>query len=223
MKHAFLAAALLTGAALTAAPAAHAQGIRLGLKAGANYSNLAGDVTDEDRYKSKFGPHGGLMLNIGLLDDGFLSLQPELLYSQKGFKYADTEFTLLGDKYKYTGKVNFNYLDVPVLFKINADGLFFEAGPQIGYLLSVKDDVKFTKNGNVVNSSENYSDLDNVNRVELGYAAGLGFQAESGPMIGLRYNGSLTDFAKDGYQGNDFKNARNSAFQLYLGYMFGGK
>ncbi|OON70527.1 porin family protein [Hymenobacter sp. CRA2] len=223
MKHAFLAAALLVGATLAAAPGAHAQGIRLGLKAGANYSNLAGDVTDEDRYKSKFGPHGGLVLNIGLLDDGFLSLQPEVLFSQKGFKYADTEFTLLGDRYKYTGKVNYNYIDVPVLFKINADGLFFELGPQVGYLLSVKDDVKFTRNGNPVSTTQKYSDLDNVKRTEIGYAAGVGFQADSGPMIGLRYNGSFTDFADDGYQNDDFRNARNSVFQLYVGYLFGGK
>ncbi|GAB2949386.1 porin family protein [Hymenobacter coalescens] len=197
--------------------------MRLGIKAGANYSNLAGDLTDEDRYQSKIGPHGGLMVNIGLLDDGFLSLQPELLYSQKGFKYADTEFTILGNKYKYTGKVNYNYLDLPVLLKINADGPFFELGPQFGYLLSVSDDVKTSVNGQTQGNSTDYQNLDNINRFEVGYAAGFGFQAESGPMIGLRYNGNFTKWGKGDYSSNEFSNARNSVFQLYLGYLFGGK
>jgi hypothetical protein len=223
MKQTLLTTAALTGLALAAAPAAHAQGIRFGVKAGANYSNLAGDLTDQDRYQSKFGPHGGLMMNIGLLDDGFLSLQPELLFSQKGFKYADTEFTLLGNTYRYTGKRNYNYLDVPVLLKINADGPFFEAGPQFGYLLSVSDDVKRLVNGQTQNSSTDYKTLDNVNRAEIGYAAGVGYQAKSGPMLGLRYNGSFTKWGKGNASSDEFSNARNSVFQLYLGYMFGGK
>ncbi|GAA4377854.1 porin family protein [Hymenobacter koreensis] len=222
MKKTLLAVAVLC-AAFTASSSAQAQGIQLGVKVGANYSNLAGDLADEDRYQSKIGPHAGLMLNVSLLDDGFLSLQPELLFSQKGFKYADNEFTLGADKYKYTGKVNYNYIDVPVLFKINADGLYFELGPQVGYLLSVSNDVKLTKNGQVVTNSSNYDNLDNAQRTELGYAAGFGYQSESGPMIGIRYNGGLSKYGKDGAPNDDFNNARNSTFMLSVGYMFGGK
>ncbi|MCC3155608.1 PorT family protein [Hymenobacter sp. 15J16-1T3B] len=224
MKNAFLAAALLTGAALATAPAAHAQGVRIGIKAGANYSNIAGDVTDEDRFENKFGFHGGLLLNADLTGDGFFSIQPELLYSQKGYKNGDFQRTLGPLQYQFKGTVNYNYLDLPILAKINADGLFFELGPQFGYLLKIKDHTEFTSNvPGATYSSTSIQDLDNVNRFELGYAAGLGYQAESGPMIGLRYNGAFTDFAKDAYQSGSYKNARNSAFQLYLGYLFGGK
>lgn len=222
MKTVLFAATLLTGAALLSATDASAQGIRFGLKAGVNYSNLAGDLTDEDQFKSKIGPQAGVMMNVGLLDDGFLSLQPELLFSQKGFKYADREFSVLGSTFKYSGKVNYNYLDLPVLLRINADGPFFEAGPQFGYLMSVSSDVKLTVNGQTQTNSTNYDDLDNVNRAEIGYAAGFGYQADSGPLIGLRYNGGFTKYGKDNTTG-DFRNARNSAFQLYVGYMFGGK
>ncbi|KUG06349.1 porin family protein [Solirubrum puertoriconensis] len=218
MKHFVFVLTFLALATLSA----QAQGIRFGVKAGANYSNLAGDVVDEDRYESKFGVHGGLMLNVGLVDDGFLSLQPEILFSQKGFKYADRDVTIGNDRLRFTGKLTYNYLDVPVLLKINAGGLFFEAGPQFGYLLSASDDIEVTRNGQTQTSSQNYSDLDDVKRTEVGYAAGLGFQAKSGPMIGLRYNGSFTDFADDGYQGDEFRNARNSVFLLSVGFMFGG-
>ncbi|RAK66646.1 porin family protein [Hymenobacter edaphi] len=225
MKNAFLAAALLTGAALATAPAAHAQGVRVGFKAGANYSNIAGDVADEDRFENKFGFHGGLLLNADLTGDGFFSIQPELLYSQKGFKNSDFEFNFGSSKYKRTGSVNYNYLDLPILAKINADGLFFELGPQFSYLLNIKDKTKVESSIPGIPSYDVTAaqKLDDVNRFELGYAAGLGYQADSGPMIGLRYNGAFTDFAKDAYQNGSFKNARNSAFQLYVGYLLGGK
>lgn len=221
MKKKLLLATLFAACAATSG--AYAQGIRLGVKGGANLSNLSGDLTDEDRFKNKVGFHGGVMVNIGLLDDGFLSLQPEVLYSQKGFTYADNEFTILGARYKYEGDRTYNYIDVPVLLKINAGGFYVEAGPQYSYLLKVKDDSKFSVNGNTATQRSNTADLDNVNRNELGYAAGLGFQSDMGLLLGLRYNGSFTDFGKDGYADNDVRNARNSVFQLSLGYLIPSK
>jgi Outer membrane protein beta-barrel domain len=213
-----LLALLLLGGA-----SAHAQGLRFGLKAGANLSNLAGDLTNEDRYENKLGFHGGAMLNIGLLDDGFLSVQPEVLFSQKGFQFADTEFNLLGNKFKFEGERTYNYIDVPVLLKVKASNLYFEAGPQYSYLLKVKDDSRSSLNGNTYQSTNGTQNLDNVNRNEIGYAAGLGYQSEGGLMLGLRYNGSFTDFAKDGYADSDLRNARNSVFQASVGYLLPGK
>lgn len=209
-------------AAVAAAPSAHAQGIRIGVKGGANLSNLSGDLTNEDRYENKFGFHGGLMLNIGLLDDGFLSVQPEVLFSQKGFTYADDEFTSGTIRYKYDGDVTYNYIDVPVLLKIKAGSVYFEAGPQYSYLLKIKNDARVSLNGNTaVNTTT--ADLDDVNRNEIGYAAGLGYQSEGGLMLGLRYNGSFTDFGKDGYQDAETRNARNSVFQASVGFLLPSK
>lgn len=201
----------------------HAQGIRLGVKGGANLSNLSGDLLEEDRFKNKVGFHGGLMLNVGLLSDGFLSVQPEVLFSQKGFTYADEDFTFLGSRYQYEGDRTYNYIDVPVLLKINTGGFFVEAGPQYSYLLKVKDDSKFSVNGNTAGQRSGTEDLRNVNRNEIGYAAGLGYQSEMGLLLGLRYNGSFTDFGKDGYQDEDVRNARNSVFQFSLGYLIPNK
>ncbi|RTQ53437.1 PorT family protein [Hymenobacter gummosus] len=224
MKQTFLTAALLTGLALTTAPSAHAQGIRFGLKAGANYSNLAGDLADEDLYDSKFGVHGGFMVNLALTDDGFLSVQPELLYSQKGYQYNGSQ---LFGTYKYSGKVRYDYLDVPVLLRIKADNLFFEAGPQYSYLINVNNSSQrtITVGGLTVEAPDNYNqDLSNTNRNEFGYVAGLGYQSDAGALLGLRYNGAFGDIAKnDTYWNGELRNARNSVFQLYLGYMFGGK
>ncbi|RSK23868.1 porin family protein [Hymenobacter metallilatus] len=219
MKKPLLAAAALL--ATLAVTETKAQSIRFGLKGGGNLSNLSGDLTDEDRYENKVGFHGGAMLNIGLLDDGFLSVQPEVLFSQKGFKFAENQAFGL---YQYSGSRTYNYIDVPVLLKINADGFYFEAGPQYSYLMKVKDETKRSINGTVFNTYSGTTDLSNVNRNEIGYAAGLGFQSDAGFLIGLRYNGSLTDFAKDGYTGDaDVRNARNSVFQASVGFLLPGK
>lgn len=214
------AAALL---AVVAAPAAQAQSVRFGLKAGGTLSNLSGDLANQDQYKNRFGFHGGAMLNVGLLADDLLALQLEGLYSQKGFKYADQQVTVLGNTYRNTGTVRYDYIDVPLLLRVKTGGVFFEAGLQYSYLLNISTDRTQTYNGSVANAASSTSDLSNVKRNELGYAAGLGFQSDSGFLLGLRYNGAFTDFAKDGYSNNEFRNARNSTFQAYVGVLLGGK
>ncbi|TPG58973.1 porin family protein [Hymenobacter nivis] len=219
-----LALALATAASFGLASSAQAQGIRLGVKAGANLSNVSGNLNNQDIYKNKFGFVGGVMLNVGLIDK-VLSLQPEVLFSQKGFKYADNSFTFLGNTNRFSGNRTYNYIDVPVLLKVRAAGLFFEAGPQYSYLLNVRDNANYSVNGNTVTSSAANQNLDNVRRNEIGYAAGLGYEASNGFLIDVRYNGSFTDFAKDGYNGSnqDLRNARNSVFQASIGYLLGSK
>lgn len=228
-KTAFIGAALLATAALSSA---QAQDIRLGLRAGANYSNLAGNIKNQDTYNNKIGFLGGVMLNVPVTSDGFFSVQPEVLYSQKGFDNKPTEYTgLLGGKQKREGSVNYNYLDVPVLLKINASGFVFEAGPQYSYLLSANDATKTTTTSALGGSpttteSQNKRDVSGLNRNELGYLAGVGYQASNGLSLNLRYTGALNDFVKsdnNSYFNGDLKSARHSAFQLSLGYLFAGK
>ena len=230
-KTAIVAAALLTTAAVSSA---QAQSVRLGLRAGANYSNLAGDIQNQNTYNNKIGFLGGVMLNVPLIQDGFLSLQPEVLYSQKGFENKPTEYSVLGisgTTQKREGQVNYNYLDVPVLLKVRASGLVFEAGPQYSYLLSANNQTKVTTTpalGGTPNTTEtqNKTDVSGLNRNELGYLAGVGYEAENGLSLSLRYTGAFSDFVKPDnstYFNGDLKNARHSAFQLSLGYLIPSK
>jgi Outer membrane protein beta-barrel domain len=225
-KTAIVAAALLATAAVSSA---QAQSIRLGLRAGANYSNLAGNIQNQDTYNNKFGFLGGAMLNIPVTSDGFFSVQPEVLYSQKGFENKPTEYTgLLGGKQKREGQVNYNYLDVPVLLKVRASGLIFEAGPQYSYLLSANNQTKTTTIPAIGSPStaetQNKTDVSRLNRNELGYLAGVGYEAENGLSLSLRYTGAFSDFVKDNsYFNGELKNARHSAFQLSLGYLIPSK
>ncbi|UOG75517.1 PorT family protein [Hymenobacter tibetensis] len=228
----FTLAALLT---LSSVSVVRAQGVRLGLRAGANYSNLAGNVRNETTYNNKIGFLGGVLLNADITGDGFFSIQPEILYSQKGFENKPTEYTntILGIGYtdKREGNVNYNYLDVPVLLKINAGGFVVEAGPQYSYLLSANNETKVTRtrqpNGTPeVTQVQDKKDVSGLNRSELGYVAGLGYQADNGVSLNLRYTGALSDFVKSdnaSYFNGDLANARHSAFQLSLGYLIPNK
>lgn len=195
---------LLLGLCLGTIGAAQAQSIKYGVKAGASLTNVTG--SDSGDLANKFGFNGGVLANFGLND--MFSIQPEVLYSMKGFK----------DKNDDSNHANLDYIDIPVLVKVatGATGLFFEAGPQVGFLTSAK----------VTAGPLSVDFKDYFNSVDFGYAAGIGFQAASGPMVGLRYNGGLTNIGKNGTI-NGFQvssgNAKNSAFQLYVGFLFGGK
>ncbi|QCR25184.1 porin family protein [Pontibacter sp. SGAir0037] len=191
-----------------------------GIRGGANLSNLSGDLRDESQFNNKAGFHAGITMNFGIISD-FLSIQPEVLYSNKGFKLADEEYTdiLLGNV-RRTGKVNYNYLDVPVLAKIKAGPLYFEAGPQASYLINVNNKSQTFINGQERSSTTSERSTDDLNKFELGYAAGLGLGA-NGMSIGVRYSGSFSDFASDApsdYFGGELKNARHSVFMLTLGF-----
>jgi hypothetical protein len=197
MKKSILTLALVAG--LTGAAQAQ-RNVSLGLKAGGTYSAFVGE--DANNLKGLFGFHAGGFVNIGLTK--LFAFQPEILYSQKGTKYE------LADD----ARLRLHYLDIPLAFHINADGLFFEAGPQVGVLVAASSKV-----GSISNDVKSaFNDFD------FGYLVGLGYQRKTGPGIGLRYNGGFVNNTPSAETsiGTLELRRRNSAFQLYLTYSFGG-
>lgn len=196
MKKTLFTLALLAG--LTGA--AQAQNVSLGIKAGATYSSFVGKQAPSE--ESIFGFHAGAFANIGLTD--LFAFQPEIIYSQKGSNPGLNDF-----------KNRLHYVDVPLAFHVNADGLFFEAGPQVGFLVAAQQ-----KAGNTSTDIKA-----RYNTIDFGYLAGLGYQRKTGLGIGLRYNGGFTNIPKSYTLGTVTvqDNVRNSAFQLYLTYSFGGR
>ena len=216
MKKLVLSFALLAGTSV----AANAQGITFGVKAGGTLSSIT--RKNDDTNKNKFGGHGGVFANFGIND--MFSVQPELLYSMKGNKIEGSS-TNNGVTTTVKGTQDLNYIDVPVMIKVstgdNNSGLFFEAGPQVGFLINAKveNERTVTSGGNTVSSKASGDNKSAFNTVDFGYAAGLGYQAESGPLVGLRYNGGLTDL----YKNNSGTAYHNDAFQLYVGFRLGGR
>jgi hypothetical protein len=105
-------------------------------KIGVNFANASINEANllEGGKSSLIGLTGGLGFNFSLTDDNFLSIQPEILYSQKGFSSSSSGLV------NYEGDYRLNYLEVPLLVKINFGGekvkLYVNAGPSIGYLMS---------------------------------------------------------------------------------------
>jgi hypothetical protein len=101
-----LAAALVVGLALPASGQ-----VGFGVKAGANFSSLGGDDVP-----SEFGSRTGLVIG-GFAQypvSDLLTIQPELLYSQKG---ADFSGQVLGETVE--GSLKLDYLEIPVLLRVN--------------------------------------------------------------------------------------------------------
>ncbi|GAA3989752.1 porin family protein [Hymenobacter antarcticus] len=203
MKRILLSFFVLIGGFCTA----HAQSARFGIKAGGSLTSVVGkDV--KATAASKLGFHGGVVANLGLTDR--FSVQPELLYSMKGLR---------DELSSATGYQTLHYVDVPVLLKASFNAFFLEAGPQLGVLMSATQSIESGSMSNSVSSKAAFKDID------FGYALGLGVQATTGLMAGLRYNGGLSNIAKPVTLGGQTiqPEARNSALQIYVGYLFGVK
>ena len=189
MKKAFLLLAVV----FTTAVAAQAQ-VKIGVRAGANFSGFAGEGAKDNELDMIWGFHGGLTANFPVVED-FFSVQPEVLYSMKG---AENEAS--------TEEWKVNYIDVPLLGRFNAGPLYFEFGPQF----SLK------AGGEAVGTTHSKDDF---KRTAFGYAAGLGFSATAiGASVGVRYTSDFTKLYKD----DTHPDFRNSVFMFTLGFAFPG-
>lgn len=198
MKKVLLSLALVAGISATA----NAQSTRFGIKGGVGLASITGEAVSGANKKNLVVPQAGLMADFGFSD--LLSFHPELLYSQKGIRYES------GSAYAQS---RLSYLDLPLLLRVHADGLFFEAGPQIGFLIGEKDET------NVLGTTVTSTSTDGTRKVDAGYIAGVGYQLSSGLEFGVRYNGGISDIQDP----SGSSKIRNSVFQFQVGYMFGGK
>ncbi len=110
--------------------------IAVGLKAGANYSGVYQARGTEFDPKGKFGLAAGAF--VGIPFNYLFGVQPEVLYSQKGFSATGRVYGALYDITRTT-----SYIDVPVFLAIKPSKyVTILAGPQFSWLLEQKD--KFT-------------------------------------------------------------------------------
>jgi len=144
-----------------------AQGIGLGLKAGANFANQ--DITDIST-SSRTSFHGGAYLTLAFSEKW--AIQPELLFSSQGSEIPDINDV-----------AEMDYFSIPVLLRWRPVGLLsFHAGPQFSSLLSAVD-----KSGN--NIKEDFKNSD------FGLALGAAVHLPLGLNGGLRYVWGFTDVA----------------------------
>jgi hypothetical protein len=185
----------------------NAQEVTFGVKAGLNLASIAGDDTDGLDSRTSF--HVGGVAEISISEK--FSVQPELLYSAQGAKYTESD--------GYDGEFKLDYINLPIMAKYYvADGFSLEAGPQVGFLLSAKDEYTSPEDS----GTDDLKDF--VKGIDFGLNFGVGYKLDSGLNFGARYNLGLSniwDFGSvdPGFGLDDIKN-QNSVIQFSVGYFF---
>lgn len=174
----------------------NAQDVKFGAKAGVNFANISGD--DTSGLDSRTALHVGVVAEIEISEK--FSFQPELMYSQQGFKMSMFGIDATGE---------LDYLNLPLMAKYYvADGFSLEAGPQVGFLMSAKAKAE--------GESEDLKDV--TKGIDFGLDFGLGYKMDNGLNFGARYNLGLSNI-NDGEGSDEFKN-QNAVIQLSIGYFF---
>lgn len=196
-----------------------------GIKAGLTSASIKGDAANSFNSlvdysggafttQSKMGFYGGVDANIPLTDQ--LSLQPGLLYSQKGYQLKG-ELSIKGAEFvspNAKATLTSHYIDMPVLLKGNFNGFEVFAGPQVSYL--AKADLKTTAGVLGFNLYKNTFDAtEQLNRWDAGITGGVGYQFSNGVNISASYDHGL--MKADANQNMD---AYNRSFKVGLGFRF---
>jgi len=188
-----------------------ATGASFGVKGGANFSNLYTEDVDDNNVLTCF--NVGFFVTMPITE--FLAIQPEVLYSRKGAELVYNNAFATG-----TAKFKLNYIEVPVLLKINLTKNFnVHAGPYFAYLID--GDVTNESSSGNFDFEENLSN-DDFNKFDYGLSAGLGFDFDSFG-IGARYNYGLAKVGKErDFLGTNytFPDGKNSNLSIYAAFKF---
>ncbi|RFN58056.1 porin family protein [Marixanthomonas ophiurae] len=188
--------------------ATQAQEVRLGAKGGLNFSSFSGDGFDAfDDPEGRTSFHIGAFAEIPLSER--FSIQPEVLYSGQGFDLISREGA-------DDTEVQLDYINVPVMAKVYiVEGLYAEAGPQIGFNVKSEIDSDPDDEG----SGDIAIDEDIINDVDFSVGVGAGYQFNNGLFLNARYNFGLSDV----FNNEDLlidSDAKNSVFAVSAGYSF---
>lgn len=197
MKKTFLVVVLVLFSIFT-----QAQEVHFGVKAGLNTSMITG--TDAVMTSTN-GFHAGALVEFKIL--GKFAIQPELMFSMQGAKIV-----LKDESAETLSKLN--YVTVPVMAKYYViSGLFVEAGPQVGFLVSAKDEVY-----NKLDNTTNVADVkDKFKSLDVAVNVGVGYDILDKVFAQVRYSVGLTDINNDALNS---KTIKSGVFQLSLGYKF---
>ncbi len=202
-------------------------GIKVGVNA-ADISDIDADLPEINGVESQ----SRLGLTIGLTADvpftPSLSIRPELLYVQKGYKSSfDVPAGVFDPEQGIEGSVTaeIDYLEVPLLLAYTFPTsspleVAVEAGPTLAYKLSTG----FSCSGDFEDEGcedDEFEDEDGLRDFDLGGAVGV--TVGSGPFgVGVRYTNSLLSIAKgDEFDTNEDFSPRNQVLTASLMYRFG--
>jgi hypothetical protein len=180
--------------------------VQIGLKLGANLSNIYDTQGDNFTADSKLGLAGGVFASIPI--GTLLGFQPEILFSQKGYKGSGS---ILGSEYKYSRTSNF--IDVPLLFAVKPISIItLLAGPQFSFL--IKETYKFENEFININDEQAFTN-DNIRKNILCFVGGFDINLNQ-LVIGARVGCDLQNNKGDGT--STTPRYKNIWYQGTLGY-----
>ncbi len=186
----------------------NAGNFHFGIKAGVNVSNVYDSKGQDFKAKAKAGLAIGGFAQIPLAR--YIGIQPEILFSQKGFKATGT---LLGSPYSYTRTTD--YLDIPLLLAIKpTQTLTILAGPQYSFLLKEKN---VFESSLVTTTQQQEFNNDNIRKNTLCFLGGLDLNFDK-IVFGARAGWDLQNNAGDGTSSTP--RYKNVWYQATLGYRF---
>jgi len=180
---------------VTASLGASAQGVHLGIKAGANLFKMNGE-SFSDEYQ--FAYNVGAFAQVNFTPN--IGIQPELLFNQTNYR-TGTQFSSIYPNGVSDVKGKLNYLTVPVLLNIRPIPLLsILVGPQFGILLNQDQHL-------VANTRDAFKkgDFSMVGGAQLNLAS---------LMVGARYVIGLNDINDVGTE----HSWKNQGWQLYAGF-----
>ena len=181
--------------------------LKLGFKAGVNFSNVYDQQGQDFVAEGKSGFAAGAFVAIPI--GKVFGIQPEVMYSQKGYKATGK---ILGLNYDYSKTAT--YLDIPLLLQVKPiPMLSLVAGPQFSYLLSTKNEF----NGSSSTSNEASINSDNYKKNIFGFVVGADVNIDHFLLSGR----AGWDVSKSDVDGNSSSpRYKNQVIQLAVGYTF---
>ena len=192
--------------------------VRFGLKAGASLSTLAGARTNDYPVSPLLGGVGGVFATVPLGAAQRWFLQPELLYSQQGYRVRNAPTD-------YEARSRAGYLKLPLLLGITHGGFFAAVGPQVGYLTDVRRTLRYHEYSKVTGFApdvkENVNtDLRGYQRWEFSAVAAVGYRWKCGAGLEVRYSDTFASQSRNGqFSSYDYPDAHSLSGQVQASYL----
>ncbi|NDW19725.1 PorT family protein [Dysgonomonas sp. 216] len=224
MKKTVRVLVLLVAATFISANAFAQLPISLGVKAGANLSNVSYDDETDFDTKAKAGFQVGLDVKANIPLTGIF-IQSGLALTTKGYKIDESEYDEYEDvTYKFEQKSNAMFLQVPIMAGYNISvpgiGVNLAAGPYFAYGIGGKTKVKYVDPIDPeysFNQKESTFDEDKggIKKFDMGLTGAVGVEI-SKFYVNLGYEFGLTNLAGKEWESGDKLKNRNA--YLTIGY-----
>lgn len=180
---------------------------QFGVRAGLNYSNVYDAEGEQFRADGKLGLAGGVFAALPF--GTYTGLQPEVLFSQKGFKSTGV---ILGMPYE--NKRITTYIDVPLYFSFKpSEFLTILAGPQFSYLTSSRN--VFTSGSTTLLQEQEFEN-DDIRKNLMSFSVGATININDF-LLGARASWDLQDNKSNGTSSTP--RYKNQWIQFTLGYV----